>query len=72
MPDDLWAQVLGPCTPAIAALCDAFESSTDPAAHFASRAPAITLADQNKAFERLGHGWLAKVPRRGQLPEWAL
>eukprot|EP00974_Lingulodinium_polyedra_P045443 4357754-Lingulodinium_polyedra.AAC.1 len=34
--------------------------------------PAVTLADQEKAFERIGHDWLGQVLRRWQVPAWLL
>eukprot|EP00974_Lingulodinium_polyedra_P099531 9640291-Lingulodinium_polyedra.AAC.1 len=34
--------------------------------------PAVALADQDKAFERIGHTWLRDVLHGWQLPEWAL
>eukprot|EP00974_Lingulodinium_polyedra_P078909 7643525-Lingulodinium_polyedra.AAC.1 len=47
------------------------EASNDPAALVLARAPASTLAGQEKVFERLGHGWLRRVFHRWQLPPWA-
>eukprot|EP00974_Lingulodinium_polyedra_P026304 2538294-Lingulodinium_polyedra.AAC.1 len=34
--------------------------------------PAVTLADQEKAFERMGHGWLRLVLRGWGAPEWSV
>eukprot|EP00974_Lingulodinium_polyedra_P108394 10493517-Lingulodinium_polyedra.AAC.1 len=36
------------------------------------RVPAITLAGQEKAFERIGQEWLLDTFRRWELPQWAL
>eukprot|EP00974_Lingulodinium_polyedra_P010639 1025182-Lingulodinium_polyedra.AAC.1 len=32
----------------------------------------VTLADQEKAFERMGHGWLRLVLRGWNAPEWSV
>ena len=61
---DLWGAVLGPAEPGVAALCDGagFEGIQD--------CPAVTLADQEKAFERISYEWLAAVFSGWRMPTW--
>eukprot|EP00974_Lingulodinium_polyedra_P118581 11167724-Lingulodinium_polyedra.AAC.1 len=67
MPDGLWNAVLGTGAPAINVLCAEYERPDDPAARFPGRVPAVALAGQEKAFEWLGHNWLAEVLKRWEL-----
>eukprot|EP00972_Heterocapsa_arctica_P097675 14412643-Heterocapsa_arctica.AAC.1 len=50
----LWSTVLGPAGAAVQAFCDRY---ADPDI---DNCPAVLLADQSKAFERLGIHWLKK------------
>eukprot|EP00974_Lingulodinium_polyedra_P008745 836263-Lingulodinium_polyedra.AAC.1 len=59
---------MGPAGAPIAQLC-AGEAALCPGF---SACPAVTLADQEKAFERVGHVWLGEVLRRWGVPAWLL
>eukprot|EP00974_Lingulodinium_polyedra_P005787 549139-Lingulodinium_polyedra.AAC.1 len=59
---------MGPSGQPLAALCKKEQQSAPLIAH----CPAVTLADQEKAFERIGHAWLGQVLRRWRVPAWLL
>eukprot|EP00974_Lingulodinium_polyedra_P052394 5039775-Lingulodinium_polyedra.AAC.1 len=59
---------MGPAGAAFAQLC-ADEAALHPGL---SACPAVTLADQEKAFERIGRAWLGEVLRRWRVPAWLL
>eukprot|EP00974_Lingulodinium_polyedra_P035886 3443802-Lingulodinium_polyedra.AAC.1 len=52
----------------LAALCKEEQIGAPVVAH----CPAVTLVDQEKAFERIGHDWLGQVLRRWHVPAWLL
>ena len=59
----LWTDLLGPLADPVrevAAMGDP-DNACD---------PAVVFADQNKAFERLSHGWLRRVMTGWRMPDW--
>ena len=63
--DQLWSDVLGPAAPGVAELCDGVgDCGLDDV-------PAVTLADQEKAFERMGLEWRRRVMMAWRIPRWA-
>eukprot|EP00974_Lingulodinium_polyedra_P021698 2095761-Lingulodinium_polyedra.AAC.1 len=61
--------VLGPVADAVDQLCTAKEQN---ASNRLRCMPVVTLADQEKAFERMRHEWLWHALSRWGLPAWAL
>ena len=63
--EQLWSDVLGPAAPGVAELCDGVgDCGLD-------GVPAVTLADQEKAFERMGLEWRRRVMMAWRIPRWA-
>ena len=62
----LFAAVVGPVSDAALRLCDEIDTPD------IALCPATVLADQSKAFERLGLDWLFRVLRGWGMPPWVL
>eukprot|EP00974_Lingulodinium_polyedra_P005647 533414-Lingulodinium_polyedra.AAC.1 len=56
---------MGDAAQGLAQLC---HDAEDPAL---ACCPSVTLADQAKAFERIGHGWLSRILEGWGVPTWA-
>eukprot|EP00974_Lingulodinium_polyedra_P001396 131912-Lingulodinium_polyedra.AAC.1 len=59
---------MGPSGRPLATLCREEQRG----APFIAHCPAVTFADQEKAFERVGHVWLGQVLRRWRVLVWLL
>eukprot|EP00974_Lingulodinium_polyedra_P026504 2557535-Lingulodinium_polyedra.AAC.1 len=57
---------MGETADPIAALCRATETP------MLRLCPVVTLADQEKTFERMGHGWLRLVLQGWDAPTWSI
>eukprot|EP00974_Lingulodinium_polyedra_P012869 1248682-Lingulodinium_polyedra.AAC.1 len=57
---------MGEAGPPLARLC------SDAAVADLQGWPAVTPADQEKAFERIGHAWIRDVLQGWRLPDWAM
>eukprot|EP00972_Heterocapsa_arctica_P010313 1515321-Heterocapsa_arctica.AAC.1 len=60
----LWADVLGEAASAVEAFCASLSNDA------VDRCPAVVLADQSKAFERMGLAWLRLVLDAWDFPAW--
>eukprot|EP00972_Heterocapsa_arctica_P067689 9992918-Heterocapsa_arctica.AAC.1 len=60
----LWTDVLGEAAKAIEACCQAMANPE------IDGCPAVLLADQSKAFERMGIAWLKLVLHAWNFPKW--
>ena len=65
--EDMWEVLLGPAAGPAREVCDCFLTGSR-----LDHCPAVFLADQSKAFERLGLRWTRQVLEAWRLPSWAL
>ena len=62
--EGLWAVALGPAADPVQAIIEQADGAE------LEDCPVVSLLDQDKAFERMGHGWMLAILDRWELPGW--